>query len=55
MRIIFLLFLLTVASFELAFSQDTSINKLRQMFDYDQRLPLDVKEHTWAVLTAVNG
>src|SRR5437870_12225954 len=44
MRTIFLLFLLTVASCELAFSQDTSINELRQMFDYDQKLPLDVKE-----------
>jgi cephalosporin-C deacetylase-like acetyl esterase len=44
MRTIFLLFLLTVASCEPAFSQDTSINELRRMFDYDQKLPLDVKE-----------
>jgi cephalosporin-C deacetylase-like acetyl esterase len=44
MRTIFLLFLLTVASCGLAFSQDTSINELRKMFDYDQKVPLDVKE-----------
>src|SRR5260370_13854431 len=44
MRIIFLLFLVTVASCEAAVAQNNSINELRQMFDYDQKAPLDVKE-----------
>src|SRR6266571_1509691 len=44
MRIIFLMFLVTVASCEAAAAQNNSINELRQMFDYDQKLPLDVKE-----------
>lgn len=44
MRTILLLFHLTIASCGLAFSQDTSINELRPMFDYDQKIPLDVKE-----------
>jgi len=35
---------MTVASCEAAFAQNQSINELRQMFDYDQKLPLDVKE-----------
>src|SRR5438132_14099616 len=44
MRIISLIFLVTVAACEAAFAQNNSINELRQMFDYDQKLPLDVKE-----------
>ena len=44
MRTVFLMFLVTVASCEAAFAQNNSINELRQMFDYDQKLPLDVKE-----------
>src|SRR5207237_6813825 len=44
MRIIFLMFLVTVVSCEAAFAQNNSINELRQMFDYDQKLPLEVKE-----------
>src|SRR6266852_4543099 len=44
MRIILLMFLVTVVSCEAAFAQNNSINELRQMFDYDQKLPLDVKE-----------
>ncbi len=36
--------LVTVASGEAAFAQNNSINELRRMFDYDQKLPLDVKE-----------
>ena len=38
------MFLMTVASVEAALGQGNSINELRQMFDYDQKLPLDVKE-----------
>ena len=38
------MFLVTAASCEAAFAQNNSINELRQMFDYDQKLPLDVKE-----------
>src|SRR5437588_6067228 len=44
MRILFLMFLVTVASCEAAAAQNQSINELRKMFDYDQKLPLDVKE-----------
>jgi hypothetical protein len=44
LRVIFLRFLVTVASCEAAFAENNSINELRQMFDYDQKLPLDVKE-----------
>jgi len=44
LRIIFLLLLITVASVETVFAQNNSIDGLRPMFDYDQRLPLDVKE-----------
>src|SRR5436853_1877003 len=44
MRVIFLMFLVTVASCKAAFAQNNPINELRQMFDYDQKLPLDVKE-----------
>jgi dienelactone hydrolase len=44
MRTIFLLLLLMGASCDPAFSQDTSINELRGMFAYDQKMPLDVKE-----------
>ena len=44
MRIILFMFLVTVASAEAAFAQNNSINELWQMFDYDQKLPLDVKE-----------
>src|SRR5260370_38507053 len=44
MRTILLLFFLTVASYAPAFSQNTHINEQRRMFDYDQKLPLDVKE-----------
>jgi cephalosporin-C deacetylase-like acetyl esterase len=40
----FLILLVTVASCEAAFAQNNSINELRQMFNYDQKLPLDVKE-----------
>jgi hypothetical protein len=36
--------ILMVASREAAFAQTPSINELRQMFDYDQRAPLDVQE-----------
>ena len=38
------MFLVTVASCEVAFAQNNSINELRQMFDYDQKAPLDIKE-----------
>src|SRR6266576_4858881 len=44
LRIIFSIFLVTVASCEAAFAQNNSINELRRMFDYDQKLPLDIKE-----------
>lgn len=44
MRIIFLLFLVTVASCEVTFAQNNSINELRRMFDYDQKMSLDVQE-----------
>src|SRR5205807_9424740 len=44
MRTVFLMFLVTVASCEAALAQNNSINELRRMFDYDQKLPLDVKE-----------
>src|SRR5437588_9483616 len=44
MRTVFLMFLVTVVSCEAAFAQNNSINELRRMFDYDQKLPLDVKE-----------
>jgi len=38
------MFLVTVASSEAAFAQNNSLNELPKMFDYDQKLPLDVKE-----------
>jgi dienelactone hydrolase len=44
LRIIFLIFFVIVASCETAFAQNNSINERRRMFDYDQTLPLDVKE-----------
>ncbi len=44
MRTVFLIFLVTVVSCEAAFAQNNSINELRRLFDYDQKLPLDVKE-----------
>lgn len=36
--------LLIIASCAAAFAQDKSIDELRRMFDYDRKLPLDVKE-----------
>jgi len=44
LRIIFLILLVAVASSEAAVAQNNSINELRQIFDYDQKSPLDVKE-----------
>ncbi|MDT5062983.1 MAG: hypothetical protein QOH63_3442 [Acidobacteriota bacterium] len=44
MRKIFLLLLLALVLCETAFAQDKSINELRRMFDYDRKMPLDVKE-----------
>ena len=44
MKIVFLILLVTVASGEAAFARNSSIDELRRMFDYDQNLPLDVKE-----------
>jgi len=44
MKIVFLMFLLTVSSSDAALAQNHSINELRPMFDYDQKLPIDVKE-----------
>ena len=44
MRIIFPLFLLALALCETTFAQDKSINELRRMYDYDQKMSLDVKE-----------
>ena len=39
-----MIFLVTVASSEAALAQNNSVDELRQMFDYDQKLPLDIKE-----------
>jgi dienelactone hydrolase len=36
--------ILVIASYEIAVAQAKSIGELRQMFDYDPRLPLDLKE-----------
>jgi len=44
LKIVFLILLVTVASGEAAFAQNSSIDELRRMFDYDQKLPLDLKE-----------
>ena len=43
MRVIFLIFLVTFASCQAASAQN-SIKELRQLFDYNQKLPLDIKE-----------
>lgn len=44
MKRIFALLFLVAASYEAAFAQNQSINELRQMFEYDQKAPLDVRE-----------
>jgi hypothetical protein len=44
MRKIFWLLLLIIAFCGSVFAQVKPISELRQMFDYDQKLPLDVKE-----------
>lgn len=44
MKLIFCLLLLVAASCEAAFAQNQSIQELRQMFDYNQKSPLDVTE-----------
>ena len=44
MKRIFFLLLLIAAACETALAQNQSINELRQMFDYDQKAPLDVRE-----------
>jgi dienelactone hydrolase len=37
-------FLLIIASCAAVFAQDKSIDELRRMFDYDRKMPLDIKE-----------
>ncbi len=44
MRNLFVAFILVITLCGIAFAQDKPIGKLRQMFDYEQSLPLDVKE-----------
>ena len=44
MKKIFWLLLLIIASSTSVFAQDKSIDALRRMFDYDRKMPLDVKE-----------
>lgn len=44
MRNLLIALILVIASCAVGFAQAKSIGELRQMFDYDRRLPLDVKE-----------
>ncbi len=44
MRNLFIALILVITSCGIAFAQAKSIGELRQMFDYDRSLPLDVKE-----------
>ncbi len=44
MRNLFVAFILVITLCGIAFAQDKPIGELRQMFDYEQSLPLDVKE-----------
>lgn len=44
MRNLLIALILGIASCAVGFAQAKSIGELRQMFDYDRRLPLDVKE-----------
>ena len=44
MRSILIASILVITSFEIAFAQTKPIGELRQIFDYDRSLPLDIKE-----------